>query len=118
MDDPKKYAAALAALGAEATPVAQLLDRAPAARVDEAFGRVGPDTIAKFLFTSGSTGLPKAVINTQRMWCANQEMIRTVLAFLRDAPPVLVDWAPWHHTAAGNHDFGLVLANGGRNNFV
>jgi feruloyl-CoA synthase len=81
--------------------------------VDAALARVGPDTIAKFLFTSGSTGTPKAVINTQRMWCANQAMIRTMLAFFRDEPPVLVDWAPWHHTAAGNHDFGLVLANGG-----
>jgi feruloyl-CoA synthase len=81
--------------------------------VDEAHARVGPDTIAKFLFTSGSTGTPKAVINTQRMWCANQEMIRAMLAFFADEPPVLVDWAPWHHTAAGNHDFGLVLYNGG-----
>jgi len=81
--------------------------------VDAAHARVGPDTIAKFLFTSGSTGQPKAVINTQRMWCSNQAMIRTMLAYFRDEPPVLVDWAPWHHTAAGNHDFGLVLANGG-----
>ena len=81
--------------------------------VDAAHARVGPDTIAKFLFTSGSTGVPKAVINTQRMWCANQAMIRTMLAYFRDEPPVLVNWAPWHHTAAGNHDFGLVLVNGG-----
>lgn len=99
--------------GRRATPFAELTATPPTAAVDAAHSRVGPDTIAKFLFTSGSTGLPKAVINTQRMWCANQEMIRTVLAFLRDVPPVLVDWAPWHHTAAGNHDFGLVLANGG-----
>ena len=83
------------------------------AAVDEAHRRVGPDTIVKFLFTSGSTGVPKAVINTQRMWCSNQEMLRTVLAFFRDEPPVIVDWAPWHHTAAGNHDFGLVVYNGG-----
>jgi feruloyl-CoA synthase len=81
--------------------------------VDEAHRRVGPDTIVKFLFTSGSTGMPKAVINTQRMWCSNQEMLRTMLAYFRDEPPVIVDWAPWHHTAAGNHDFGLVLYNGG-----
>ena len=75
--------------------------------------RVGPDTIVKFLFTSGSTGTPKAVINTQRMWCSNQAMIQSMLPFFRDEPPVLVDWAPWHHTAAGNHDLGLVLYNGG-----
>ena len=81
--------------------------------VDEARARVGPDTIVKFLFTSGSTGTPKAVINTQRMWCSNQAMIQSMLPFFRDEPPVLVDWAPWHHTAAGNHDLGLVLYNGG-----
>jgi len=99
--------------GRPATLFADLAATTPTPAVEAAHARVGPDTIAKFLFTSGSTGLPKAVINTQRMWCANQEMIRSVLAFLRDTPPVLVDWAPWHHTAAGNHDFGLVLANGG-----
>ena len=75
--------------------------------------KVGPDTIAKFLFTSGSTGMPKGVINTQRMWCANQAMITTALQFFVDEPPVIVDWAPWHHTAGGNHDVGLVLYNGG-----
>ncbi len=90
-----------------------LEDRRPAAAVDEAHAKVGPHTIAKFLFTSGSTGTPKAVINTQGMWCANQEMLRTMLAYFQDEPPVIVDWAPWHHTAAGNHDFGLVLYNGG-----
>jgi feruloyl-CoA synthase len=74
---------------------------------------VGPDTIAKFLFTSGSTGAPKAVINTQRMWCSNQAMIASMFTFFRDEPPVIVDWAPWHHTAAGNHDLGLVIYNGG-----
>jgi feruloyl-CoA synthase len=83
------------------------------AALDEAHSRVGPDTIVKFLFTSGSTGTPKAVINTQRMWCSNQAMIATMFPFFRAEPPVLVDWAPWHHTAAGNHDFGLVLYNGG-----
>ncbi|MFL6799430.1 MAG: feruloyl-CoA synthase [Xanthobacteraceae bacterium] len=74
---------------------------------------VGPDTIAKFLFTSGSTGTPKAVINTQRMWCANQAMILSQLAYFADEPPVIVDWSPWHHTAGGNHNFGFVLYNGG-----
>jgi feruloyl-CoA synthase len=83
------------------------------AAVDEAHARVGPDTIAKVLFTSGSTGRPKGVINTQRMLCSNQEMIRSVMAFLADEPPVLCDWLPWNHTAGGNHNFGLVLYNGG-----
>jgi feruloyl-CoA synthase len=83
------------------------------AALERAHAAVGPDTIAKFLFTSGSTGMPKAVINTHRMWCANQAMIASQFAFFRDEPPVIVDWAPWHHTAAGNHDFGLVIYNGG-----
>src|SRR5215831_4048766 len=80
---------------------------------DAAHGLVSPDTIAKLLFTSGSTGAPKAVINTQRMWCSNQAMILSQLAFFADEPPVIVDWSPWHHTAGGNHNFGFVLYNGG-----
>jgi feruloyl-CoA synthase len=88
------------------------LDAEPPA-ADAAHAAVGPDTIAKILFTSGSTGLPKGVINTQRMWCSNQAMVASALQFFRDEPPVVVDWAPWHHTAGGNHDVGLVLNNGG-----
>jgi feruloyl-CoA synthase len=109
------FQAAIAAAVPAGTEVAHQLDQLeiPEKTVDEAHGRVGPDTIAKFLFTSGSTGEPKAVINTQRMWCSNQEMIRTMFAFFEEEPPTIVDWAPWHHTAAGNHDFGLVLYNGG-----
>jgi feruloyl-CoA synthase len=94
-------------------PFDQLLNTSARSAVDEANARVGPDTVAKILFTSGSTGHPKGVINTQRMLCANQEMIRTVLTCLDDDPPVLCDWLPWNHTAGGNHNFGLVLYNGG-----
>ena len=96
-----------------ATPFESLVATPATAGVDAARDRVGPDSIAKVLFTSGSTGRPKGVINTQRMLCSNQEMIRTVLAFLADEPPVLCDWLPWNHTAGGNHNFGLVLYNGG-----
>ena len=111
------FQAAIAAAvpgGAEVVYEVQKLEAGEATgAVDEAHARVGPDTIAKFLFTSGSTGEPKAVINTQRMWCSNQAMISHMFAFFEDEPPVIVDWAPWHHTAAGNHDFGLVIYNGG-----
>jgi len=82
-------------------------------RVDHAHAAVGPDTIAKFLLTSGSTGQPKAVINTQRMLCSNQQMLTQALPSLRVEPPVLVDWLPWNHTAGSNHNFGLVLNHGG-----
>ena len=85
----------------------------PTAAVDAAHARVGGDTIAKFLFTSGSTKAPKAVINTHRMLCANQQMYAQCYPFLEQLPPVLVDWLPWHHTAGGNSNFGLVLRNGG-----
>jgi feruloyl-CoA synthase len=81
--------------------------------LDAAHAAIGPDTIAKFLLTSGSTGNPKAVINTQRMICANQVMLRETLAFLKDEPPVIVDWLPWNHTFGGNHNIGLTLFNGG-----
>ncbi len=85
----------------------------PTGAAAAANAKVGPDTIAKFLFTSGSTGSPKAVINTQRMLCANQEMVRDCFAFMRDEPPIVVDWAPWSHTAGGNKVFNMVLCNGG-----
>ncbi len=81
--------------------------------VDQAYARVTPDTIAKILFTSGSTGVPKGVINTQRMLASNQEIVRSILAFTDEDPPILCDWMPWNHTFGGNHDFGWVLYNGG-----
>jgi feruloyl-CoA synthase len=96
-----------------ATAFTALTSTAATAAVETAHGKVGPDTIAKILFTSGSTGQPKGVINTQRMLCANQAMIGTGLALLRDEPPVILDWLPWNHTFGSNHNFGLVLDNGG-----
>ncbi len=127
-DDGAKFAKAIGATIPTSTPL--VVTRNPVAgrpcrtfddlamtpvrdAVARAHALVGPETIAKFLFTSGSTGSPKAVINTQRMLCANQEMIRHCYAFVQDEPPVILDWAPWNHTAGGNKVFGLALYNGG-----
>jgi feruloyl-CoA synthase len=95
------------------TSFADLLMIEPTGAVDAAHAKVGLDTIAKFLFTSGSTGYPKGVINTQRMLCSNQAMARAGLKFVSDEPPVIVDWLPWNHTFGSNHNFNLVLDNGG-----
>ena len=99
--------------GRKTTLFADLLATKPTHAVDAAYAKVGPDTIAKILFTSGSTGMPKGVINSQRMWCSNQAMIQSQLVFFQDEPPVILDWSPWHHTVSGNHNFGFVLYNGG-----
>ena len=99
--------------GRDVTMLADLLATAENPDLDRAHDAIGPDTVAKFLLTSGSTGNPKAVINTQRMLCANQVMLRETLAFLKDEPPVIVDWLPWNHTFGGNHNVGLTLFNGG-----
>jgi feruloyl-CoA synthase len=99
--------------GRQSLGFAELLSVAVTDAVARAFAATGPDTVAKFLFTSGTTGAPKAVIQTQRMLCSNQEMIADCYAFLRDRPPVLLDWAPWNHTASGNKVFNMALFNGG-----
>ena len=81
--------------------------------VDVAMHAVRPDTIAKFLFTSGSTKMPKPVINTHRMWCANLQQITLSMPVIAEAPPIFVDWLPWNHTFGGNHNVGLTLMHGG-----
>ena len=78
-----------------------------------AMAATGPDTIAKFLFTSGSTKLPKAVINTNRLWCANQQQMAQSMPVLAEQELVLVDWLPWNHTFGGNHNFGMTVFHGG-----
>ncbi|MEO8700587.1 MAG: AMP-binding protein [Kofleriaceae bacterium] len=109
VDDPARYAGALAAIGHVATPLAELRGQ-PDRR---AFAAITPATIAKVLFTSGSTGRPKGVVNTQRMLTANQESLAACWPFLATTPPVIVDWLPWSHTFGANHNFFLVLRNGG-----
>ncbi|MEO8387295.1 feruloyl-CoA synthase [Polaromonas sp.] len=99
--------------GRATTAFAELAATPATEAVDRAMQATGPDTIVKFLFTSGSTKLPKAVINTQRMWCANQQQMAQSMPVLQDEPPVLVDWLPWNHTFGGNHNFGMVVFHGG-----
>ncbi|HKV38758.1 MAG TPA: AMP-binding protein, partial [Blastocatellia bacterium] len=127
--DGKQFSAALEAVGGHdfelvvganakglvkrALDLSSLAAQDDSARVDRAFLGVEPGTIAKFLLTSGSTGEPKAVINTQRMLCSNQQSLAQAWPFLSDEPPVLVDWLPWNHTFGGNNNFGLVLRHGG-----
>lgn len=90
-----------------------LLATAPGDALARAHAATGPDTVAKFMFTSGTTGSPKAVITTQRMLCANAEQSTDCFAYLRDEPPVVLDWSPWNHVAGGNKVFNVTLYNGG-----
>ena len=105
--------AAHAHLERAVTTFDQLVATKATAAVDAAMQATGPDTIVKFLFTSGSTKLPKAVINTQRMWCANQQQMRQSMPVLAQQPLVLIDWLPWNHTFGGNHNVGMTIYNGG-----
>ena len=130
-DDAQKFAPALEALadfdfelaslrGAASAPalsrphsaIAPLQETEAGEEVDRAFAAVGPDTIAKLLFTSGSTGEPKAVINTQRMLCSNAQALVQCWPFLEEEHHTLVDWLPWNHTFGGNRNFGSVLRTG------
>jgi feruloyl-CoA synthase len=98
--------------GQRATDFNALLDATPTT-VEAAHAKVNAQTIAKFLFTSGSTKKPKAVITTHGMLCSNQQMLLQTFPFMADEPPVLLDWLPWNHTFGGSHNVGIVLYNGG-----
>ncbi len=128
VDDPERFRAALAALDLhdvvlvakqnfapefDTTVFSELTNTKATAVVETAHSRVGFDTVAKILLTSGSTGEPKGVINTQRMLCSNQQAIVQIWPFIAQRPPILVDWLPWNHTFGGNHNFNMILRNGG-----
>ena len=99
--------------GQGATSFEELVNTRATGDVDQALANVGPDSVAKILFTSGSTAMPKGVINTHGMLCANQQSLAQIWPFTAETPPVLVDWLPWNHTFGGNHNFNLILKRGG-----
>jgi feruloyl-CoA synthase len=127
-DDAERFAPAIEAVFGEDIPVVSITGHVPGRTVlsfdalcstvhsmemEVAYRAVTGDSVAKFLFTSGTTGTPKAVIQTHGMLCANQQMVLQCYAFMGETPPVVVDWAPWNHTASGNKVFNLVIYNGG-----
>ena len=99
--------------GRETISLADLRRSIAGARTARAHAAVTGDTIAKILFTSGSSGAPKPVILSHRMLAVNRQQCAQAYAFLNDEPPVMVDWLPWHHTFGGNNNFGQMLWCGG-----
>ena len=96
-----------------ATPFASLLRGDTATDLDAVHAATGPETVAKILFTSGSTSNPKGVVTTQRMMCVNQAQMLAAMPFLRERPHRILDWLPWNHVFGGSHNVNLMLANGG-----
>lgn len=127
-DDAARYAAALglaqlqgvevvtarpAEIGRDLTPMDALLSHDLHPGLEAARQAVGPDTLAKIMFTSGSSADPKGVLTTHRMMCVNQAQMAAVMPFLHDVPPRITDWLPWNHVFGGTHNVNMMLAHGG-----
>lgn len=113
LKDVEKLAVSTGGASGPVTPFASLLAKTDDAAVDAAKAKVGPDTLAKILFTSGSTSRPKGVMTTHGMLTTNQAQLIATLPMLTARPPKILDWLPWNHTFGGSHNFNLILANGG-----
>lgn len=97
----------------DAIPMSDWLEVTPGPDVEEKAAGIGPETIGKILLTSGSTGMPKGVLNPHRMMVSNQVSMSQACPFLKAEPPVFLDWLPWNHTFGGNYNLNMVLNNGG-----
>jgi len=128
VDDAARYAGALALPQLEGVEVvavktdgaprpvtafADLLKGDASVDIAAANAAVRPETLAKILFTSGSSSDPKGVLTTQKMMCANQAQLATVLPFLKTTPPRIMDWLPWNHVFGGSHNVNMMMSNGG-----
>lgn len=96
-----------------ALPLVELAAQPETPAVIAAFEQLGPEDAARYILTSGSTGTPKVVITSHKMLCANQQAIAQCWKFIEQCEIVVLDWLPWSHVFGCNHNFNLVLRNGG-----
>ena len=114
LDAPSIPVVAVSGLDDRAIAFSSLLATVPTPAVDAAYAATGPETVAKILFSSGSTGWPKGIVNTQRMMCLNQAMHDTLWHTDEHTGPYeTLNWMPWNHTMAGNGLFNRSLRQGG-----